>query len=346
MRPQPSWLDRGVRAALGAPGWILERLEPGVEAPPSHPASEALRAQVRDHAHWPEAQLCLEPDMQVHEHDGAVLGFQVRGATAFGIGGLNTSAPTALLRSFAAGAAARRHLVFPIRAHELDDTHAAGFGTVQVGVEAWLDLEGRDWRGNRFEHVRHMRNRATRVGVVSAEVDPATVEGELEAVYEAWLSSKRPSWRMKLLVGSPGLGDPGDRRYIVAATPGRVEAFITLLPGASGQWGVDVICRRPDAVPGCVEHVILHAVSLLRAEGAQTLSLGPCPMAGVEASGLLSGIFRFLYRSQVGNRLFGFQRLYTFKAKFRPRWEPVYFAASPRLGLFELYAGCRMWGLY
>jgi lysylphosphatidylglycerol synthetase-like protein (DUF2156 family) len=72
-------------------------------------------------------------------------------------------------------------------------------------------------------------------------------------------------------------------------------------------------------------------------------------MAGIPLTGkgwLLRRIFRVLYASSLGNRVFGFRRLHQFKSKFRPRWEPVYFAASPRLGIWSLYLGCRMWGLY
>ena len=84
------------------------------------------------------------------------------------------------------------------------------------------------------------------------------------------------------------------------------------------------------------------------AEGARELSLGACPMAGVPRQGdrrLLRAIFHALYSWPLGNQIFGFRNLHRFKEKFRPRWEPVHFAAS-RLGPLELYLGCRMWGLY
>jgi lysylphosphatidylglycerol synthetase-like protein (DUF2156 family) len=292
--------------------------------------------------------LALEPRLQVHTDVSGILGYEVRGSTVFGIGGLNTGDIVELLGSFvaSAGKGARRHLLFPVREAERGAVHEAGFRTLQVGVEGWLDLPGLTWSGRRFQHVRHLRNKAVRLGVVCEEVHPDAVSEELRAIHKDWLASKRPSWRMKLLVGSPGLDRPGDRRYVVARSEHRVEAFLTLLPGAPGQWGVDVMCRRPDGAKGTMEHLILHAASLLQEEGATALSLGPCPMADVLTPGTLGGLFRVLYHSGWGNQLFGFRNLHVFKQKFRPRWAPVYFAASPRLGVFELYAGCRMWGLY
>ncbi len=346
---RPVWLDRVFRGFMAVPGWFLDRLEPTPDGP-SVPAlaDVALRERIRAEARWPEAQLALEPQLQVHTDGAGVLGYEVRGSTVFGIGGLNTADVPSLLRSFvaSAGKGARRHLLFPVREEERAAVHDAGFGTLQVGVEGWLDLTDLTWSGRRYQHVRHLRNKAQRLGVTCAEVDPATVAVELSAIHADWLRSKRPSWRMKLLVGSPGLDRPGDRRYFAARTEGRVEAFLTLLPGADGQWGIDVMCRRPDGAKGTMEHLILHATSCLQAEGAATLSLGPCPMADVVSPGFLGGVFRALYGSRLGNQLFGFQNLHVFKQKFRPRWEPVYFAAAPRLGIFELYAGCRMWGLY
>lgn len=334
---------------MAAPGWLLDRVEPTPQLPGPPPLpEEALRDRVRAEARWPEAQLALEPHLQVHTDGQAVLAYEVRGSTVFGIGGLNTPDIGRLLRSFAreAGAGARRHLVFPVREEERPAVHDAGYGTIQVGVEGWLDLPDLTWAGRRYQHVRHLRNKAVRLGVRCEEGDPAIHADELRAIHADWLASKRPAWRMKLLIGSPGLDHPGDRRYLIARTEERVEAFLTLLPGAPGQWGIDVMCRRPDAAKGTMEHLIVHAVDLLRDEGAHALSLGPCPMADVTTPGALGGLFRFLYGSALGNQLFGFRNLHVFKLKFKPRWQPVYFAAAPKLGVFELYAGCRMWGLY
>lgn len=346
--------DRWLRAVLAAPGWLLDRVEPA-PAPrrPEELPPEAVAERVRRTARWPEAELALEPDLHYHLDGDEVLAYQVRRATAFAIGGLNTADPERLLRGFRAtarGQGLSRMLVFPVRPEERTAVHAAGFRTVQVGVEAWLDLPGLTFRGRRYERVRQMANRADRHGLVVEEV-PREALGPwpdaMRQLHGAWLASKRPSWRMKLLVGSPGLEAPFDRRYLVAHREGVLQAFLTLLPGASGQWGVDVMVRRPDATPGAMERLIREAVDRLREEGATALSLGPCPMAGVDADELrLEWVFRGLYGSAMGNRVFGFQSLYRFKDKFRPRWSPVYFASAPRLGVFSLYAGCRMWGLY
>lgn len=349
----PDWLDRLVRAGLRAPGVVMEWID-GVRVDPEVPDREALVEAVHATLRHPEAYLGLEPGLHHTRWQGFVLGWEHRGRTAFGVGGLNApgDATTGLLGAFVRDTSDRgivRQLAFPVRDVERGAVAAAGFTSVQVGVEAWLDLPGLTWRGRRFAHVRQMRNRARRKGVTVGEVAPGTCREALASVHAAWLAAKRPSWRMKLLVGSPALDWPLRRRYFVARSAGRVEAFVTVLPGAAGTWGLDVLARMPDALPGTMEHLLVHVVDTLRDEGAQHLSLGACPMAGVPVSRehpILTRTFRFLYDTALGNSLFGFRSLWTFKQKFRPRWEPVYFAARPRLGVLALYRGCRMWGLY
>lgn len=352
--------DDLLRAALGLPGRVLDWVD-GAPVPPADPVGpERVYPLVRARARWPEAHLGLEDGLHYVVADDHVLPYQLRGRTAFAIGGLNAGedARRRLLDAFTATLSAwgaRRRLLFPLRREELPDARAAGFSAVQVGVEAWIDLEGLTLRGAAWAHLRQMTNRAGKRGVVVEECVAADHAGDMAALHHAWLDAKRPKWRMKLLVGSPGLARPFDRRYFVARREGRLEGFVTVLPGGPGQWGLDVMCRRPDAVPGTMEALVTHAARTLRGEGAATLSLGACPMAGVPLRdvGWIEGPrpilrrgFRLLFGTRLGNRVFAFQNLYRFKQKFNPRWEPVYFAAQPRLGVLELYLGCRMWGLY
>lgn len=346
-------LDGLLRGLLAAPGLVVDLID-GRAVFEEETDPGAVHALVRETARHPEAHLALEPGLHYHVAEDHLVAYEVRRRTAFAVGGLNAppGRKTEALVGFREAMNARgltRQMLFPLRGEELDEARAAGFAVLQVGVEALLDLDHATLRGKRWAHVRQMRNRARRRGVEVLEAPLEEWREAMRQVHEAWLHSKRPSWRMKLLVGSPGLDRPFDRRYLVAHRDGELQAFCTLLPGRDGQWGVDVMCRRPDAVPGSMEHLLVHAMSLLRDEGATTLSLGPCPMAEVPIERPmrpLKAFFGLLYRSWWGNLVFGFLNLYRFKAKFRPRWEPVYFAASPRLGPIALYRGCRMWGLY
>lgn len=281
-------LDWLLRRVLALPGLVFDWLD-GAPAPPGSVAPAEVYAIVTAHARWPEAHLALERGLHYFVAQGRLLAYQLRGGTAFAIGGLNAG-PTeriSLLQGFVAAMAIRgirRRLVFPLRREELEDAAAAGFRAVEVGIEAWVDLADFDLRGKRWAHTRQMCNRAARRGVVVEETTAGAHAGALAMLHAAWLDAKRPQWRMRLLVGSPGLDEPFNRRYFIAQGPHRIEAFVTVLPGRDGHWGLDVMCRRPDAAPGAMEALVTHVAKVLKAEGSTALSLGACPMAGVRSA--------------------------------------------------------------
>ena len=129
-------------------------------------------------------------------------------------------------------------------------------------------------------------------------------------------------------------------------------AFVTLIPGWGGAGvGLDVMARYPDAPAGTMDVLLVRAIERCFDAGMRIFSLGGCPMAehgtlDADDPWLLRRIFRLLYRTRVGNYLFNFNSLVQFKAKFAPRWEPVYIAGWPRVSVRSLYTGCRMWGLF
>jgi len=192
-----------------------------------------------------------------------------------------------------------------------------------------------------------------RHGLVVSEVALAEVGVGLPALYEGWLASRPVGYRMRLLIGSPRFADPQGRRYFqVQAPDGSPQAFVSITPGWSGQgYGLDVMARPPAAPSGAMETLLCGVIHRLAEEGVQRFSLGACPMCDeatppVDDPALYRLLFRWLHRSRVGNRLFAFRSLTHFKAKFVPRWEPVYLAAWPAVGFRSLYDGCRMWGLF
>ena len=342
-------LDRWIRRGLGVPGWIAERTN--TPPPPRLVAPDRLLAAVRRHRRWPDAHVLLEHGLEHAVWDGGVVGWRVQGGVAFGVGGFSCArgeegALLGALRDGAAQAGASRAVLFPVRPDELASVRAARWDAVQVGVEALVDLHAMDLQSRRYRQIRQVIRRAERHVEVSVTLDPPAQE--LQDTYDGWLASRRPATRMGLLVGSPCLERPQGRRYVLARSTHRVEGFLTLLPGGEGVWGVDVMCRRPDAPVGVMEALIVAAARECRAEGAHTLSLGACPMADIEGGEhpRLQSLFRWLYRSEVGKQVFGFRGLRQFKAKFHPIWRPVHLASDRRIDVWTLYMGCRMWGLY
>ena len=152
---------------------------------------------------------------------------------------------------------------------------------------------------------------------------------------------------MRLLVGS---GDPRSHGlYVTVRDPeGRLVAWLGVRSGYRGEgYGIDDMVRAPDAPMGAMELAIDFLAQTRRRAGDRWLSLGAVPLKGVDARRpLLGPVCMTLRETRLGNRLFGFSGLAQFKAKFGPRWRPLYMADHKRMGLMSLYEGCRLWGLF
>lgn len=353
---------RALRQVLRVPGAILDLIDaiarPRAVASRAYiPEGSRTTSHDRVHVHTPEAYLALQPGLLHHRDGEDWAAFHVRGGTALVVGGAQAPADRRqqVLRGVLDTTRAlgtRRQVLFPVRPSDLADVRAVGFDTVEVGVEAWVDLDGFTLAGKRWAHLRQMRNRADKRGVDVEETRPGPWDDAMTRVWERWVRAKQPRWSLRWLTGTPSLEHPLDRRYFVAHAAGRLQAFCTFLPGPDGTWAVDVICRAPDAIPGSMERLLVHALQTLRAEGARAVNLGPCPLAHVEergsdapTDGWIQRMFRWAWRSDRAEAVLGFRGLHAFKAKFRPRFEPVYLAAAPRVGPVELYAAARVWAL-
>ena len=304
------------------------------------------------------AYLSLEPGLHPWKSEDGVLTWAAAGKVAFVVGGVHGQGdPRQLLRAFYADACAagfRQVLLFPVSADERAVVADAGFGSLMVGAEAFVDPTTFSMSGKAKADLRQMVNRATkRYGLRADELCPEGAAADVGPVYRDWLADRKTGHQMLLLVGRPAFGRPEGRRYFaVHDADGAPTALVVLTPAWSGGgYGVDVMAREPDGPAGAMDLLLTHVIRVLADEGVHTLSLGASPMAErcdppADDSRLLRPAFRFLYRSSLGNRLFGFESLARYKDKFDPHWEPVYFGGAPSCGVRALYAGCRMWGLF
>lgn len=301
--------------------------------------------------------LSLEPGLHRYTgRDGAVTWAAGR-RTAFAVGGLHVNGDLGTLasdfRESLRGHGFRRALVFPVAEDERAGLVAARFESLMVGVEAFVDAADFTLAGKRFADLRQMTNRAANRHKVTVGERTASAMQQAREVYPQWLAERQVGHRMRLLIGTPSFDRPFARRYFVASVGDEPVAFVTLTPGWGGDaWGVDVMARAPSAPAGAMELLLTRAMQTLFSEGIARVSLGACPMAdaGIQPTGrdrrVLRWLFRWLYRSRLGNRFFPFRSLTAFKSKFAPRWEPVYIGGWPSIGPWSLYVGCRMWGLF
>lgn len=141
---------------------------------------------------------------------------------------------------------------------------------------------------------------------------------------------------------------------VATTSSGKACAFVTFTPiygcatdneSATGEqcseqgwgWALDLMRRVPDAPPGVMELLLVHALERFQSRGAQTVSLGMVAMAdtGQEVAPVQRQLASFL-----ADRLGMLEKrdtLFKFKRKFHPCWESRYIVTStialPRVAL-------------
>jgi len=354
--PRTTWLQR----LADAPGSVVDMFVSEASPFGDHVLDTGTLEGVVRRSPRANAYLSLEPELTGWSCDDGVMTFARHMRAAFAVGGVHVAeggSTAALLKTFTEAlrdAGYRRALFFPVSAEERAAFDAAGLETLMLGSEAFLDRDSWTMKGKSKADLRQMVNRGRkRYTLQTVEYTAQRAQVEIAPLHAAWLATKQSRHRMRLVVGSPGFDRPGDRRYFVARDgTGTPVAFLTLCPGWDGEgWGIDVMARPTEAPAGAMDVLITDVLTTVFDEGARVLSLGAAPMAERnDVTGhdrwFLRKVFRWLYGSGLGNRLFRFESLARYKDKFDPRWEPVYMGGWRRLNWWTLYVGCRMWGLF
>lgn len=212
-----------------------------------------------------------------------------------------------------------------------------GMNLRKVGEAAIIDLERFSLEGRAKQDLRTARNRARREGVTAEVLGPGEVRAaaaELKAVSDAWLARS----------GGPEKGfslgrfdlDYLDRGEVVCVRrDGGLLAFASLMESTPrGEAAVDLMRHMPDAPPGLMDFLFVSAIEHVKAKGLRRLSLGMTPLAGLDERRLAPTFARIgAFVFDEGGGLYGFRGLRAYKAKFGPRWEPVFMAAAPGVPL-------------
>ncbi len=216
--------------------------------------------------------------------------------------------------------------------HLLDDAEAAtltarGLRTVKIGEEAIVDLETFSLAGKTMKTIRNTLSRAARDGTRAEVLLPPhdrELTRELAAVSGAWLASSGHRER-GFSVGGFDAGRIAAQPVVVVRAPEwRILAFANVEPSFAGTAGnFDLMRRLPDAPQGTMELLFVTLMDHFRATGMTTMSLGLAPLSGIDGDGPLPGLLR-LARERTS--FLNFSGLADFKSKWRPDWQPRYFA--------------------
>lgn len=226
-----------------------------------------------------------------------------------------------------------------------------GFGCVQIAEETIVELPGLAFKGKKFQDVRTALNRAGKAGIEArwttfADATPA-ITAQITAISEEWVADKGLPEMGFTLGGLDELKDPQVRLLLAVDADDRVHAVTSWMPvfrdGMLVGVTLDFMRRRADGFGPAMEFLIASAALWGHAEGLEFLSLSGAPLArtGAEAGdtldrGGLDSLLDLLGRTL--EPVYGFRSLLAFKAKFGPRYRPLYLvfpdpAALPRVGV-------------
>ncbi|MFD6551581.1 bifunctional lysylphosphatidylglycerol flippase/synthetase MprF [Streptomyces sp. NPDC058398] len=292
-----------------------------------------LLSAVEKHADNPSAFLALNEGNQYFREDGGD-GFVVyrrSGRHLVQFGGV-FAAPeqqASLLRAFRSFARGQRCTIVGIQLQrdDIDLFRAEGFTINQVGSSYSLDLSAFSLRGSKFVKLRNKISRARRSGLTVAETDWETCARDVEHIDKAWLRSKgRHVKEIEFLVGQLGGPAQKHRRLFVGTLDSGPVSYISYSPahGSRPGWLHDLSRRLPDAPPGVMEAVNLHATETFIQEGAGWLHFGFTPFTGLDprhepegASGLTGRFMRLL--AEHGHAVYPASTQLAYKEKWGPQ---------------------------
>ncbi|WP_443748025.1 phosphatidylglycerol lysyltransferase domain-containing protein [Asticcacaulis solisilvae] len=205
-----------------------------------------------------------------------------------------------------------------------------GLRPFKIGEEALVDVATFDLAGKKGYGFRQTLKRFEGLGAAFDVIAPDAVDAhmpELKAVSDAWLKSKNAKEKRYSL----GCFKPEYMRLTpvaVVRVDGKIMAFANLWPTQDkAVLTLDLMRYDPASPPSVMEYLFLRLIAWSRDHGYAHFSLGLAPLAGLEAKPLSSTwhkIASVIY--QLGGEVYNFQGLRAYKEKFKPHWEPRYFA--------------------
>ncbi len=225
-----------------------------------------------------------------------------------------------------------------------DHADASGWSSAQVAQETVLPLHSVSFKGKKFQDIRTALNNASKAGIryewTRYASAPFSVQVQIEEISEEWVADKNMP-EMGFTLGSlDELDDPEVRCLLAIDRRHTVHAVTSWLPvyrnGHIVGWTLDFMRRRSGGFRASIEFLIASAALSLKDEGCEFVSLSGAPLARVEEDP--SEMPRPRLRSRPPGNLdrlldwlgatlepvYGFRSLLAFKAKFRPRYEPLY----------------------
>ncbi|MDI7775031.1 phosphatidylglycerol lysyltransferase domain-containing protein [Asticcacaulis sp. EMRT-3] len=205
-----------------------------------------------------------------------------------------------------------------------------GLRPYKIGEEAMVDVAAFDLAGKKGYGFRQTIKRFEGLGAEFEVIAPEDVGPQLDrlkAVSDAWLkgkSAKEKSYSLGCFQDDYMRLTP----VAVLRVGGEIVAFANLWPTQDRTLlSIDLMRYAPDAPPSTMEYLFLQLIFYTREHGYRYFSLGLAPLAGLRAKPLSSAwpkLASLIW--ELGGEFYNFEGLRAYKEKFKPDWEPRYFA--------------------
>ena len=227
---------------------------------------------------------------------------------------------------------------FEVRPEGRELYASLGLSLTPLGMEARVDLSRFCLDGPVHKGLRRARAKLERAGCRFEILPRETVRDVLPAlkrVSDAWLASK--ATREK------GFSNASfDARYLqhfpvaVMRRGPEIVAFANVWLGAGKEeLSIDLMRHLPDAPNGSMDGLFCELMLWGRAQGFRWFNFGMAPLHGVDADDVGASLWRHAARllARHGERLYNFEGLQRYKAKFQPVWTMLYLASPGGLAL-------------
>ncbi len=205
-----------------------------------------------------------------------------------------------------------------------------GLRPYKIGEEAYIDVQSFDLSGKKGYGFRQTMKKFETLGAEFEVIAPEDLPphmARLKAVSDAWLKTKSAKEKGYSL----GAFQPDYVSMMPVAVVrinGQIMAFANLWPTQDKTLlSLDLMRYDPASPSSLMEYLFLRLITYARDHGYVHFSLGLAPLAGIEAKPLSSAwhkLAALIY--ELGGDFYNFEGLRAYKEKFKPSWQPRYFA--------------------
>ncbi|MFC6356396.1 bifunctional lysylphosphatidylglycerol flippase/synthetase MprF [Luethyella okanaganae] len=236
---------------------------------------------------------------------------------------------------------------YSVHGHYLPIFGELGWLYTSIGEETLMRPIDLDMTGKPWKKVRQALNRGAKEGVTTLWTTwnelPISMIDQINQISEQWVAENELPEMGFTLGALEELKDPEVRLMLAVGADGRMQAITSWLPvyrdGEPIGWTMDFMRRADKTIPGIMEFLIASSALHMKEQGIELLSLSGAPLATAPLAvgetppdpTAMTRLLEFLAKTL--EPAYGFSSLFTFKAKFNPRYETIYMAYPDPLAL-------------